>query len=295
MTRLKVKEREDLFAATPPLESTKLMFRMVVAVRESCGEGTMFYRREEGPVERKVRGRGCGWSCLRRSESMGHTRGCGDGFTECRKRPRSWRVKGFAEIVRLVVSLKCKTPVIFVFFFGFLRLHLFLVFFVASYVFILFFPSTPSFPSRCFHLFPFDFSCLFPFVFSVLCPCVRCPFVSLLPLGVLSRLTTMPPTRRGFGPGHGPYTAPAPSPKAPFFSSSVAAQAHAHREHCTTCAGLSQKKRGSRTVGKFCVPWLSPSSTPCVLAVVAVYLAPVRSQATPDPLFEKTIRAFFVP
>ena len=39
------------------------------------------------------------------SESMGNTRGCGDGFTECGKRPQGgrrtapeiWRVKGFAE------------------------------------------------------------------------------------------------------------------------------------------------------------------------------------------------------
>ena len=59
-------EREDLFAAMPPLESKKLMFRMVAAVRGAAeekgargGEADV-YRREEGPFKCEVRGRRVG-------------------------------------------------------------------------------------------------------------------------------------------------------------------------------------------------------------------------------------------
>ena len=62
-----VEEREDLFAAMPPLESKKLMFRMVAAGEEAAeGEGgsrkvkLMFIDVRKAPLKCEVRGRRVG-------------------------------------------------------------------------------------------------------------------------------------------------------------------------------------------------------------------------------------------
>ena len=78
-----VEEGEDLFAVMPPLESKKLMFRMVAAVRRQRRRRVleevklMFIDvKKRMPTCARRSKKKNGWSCLKSSGSTGSTRGC---------------------------------------------------------------------------------------------------------------------------------------------------------------------------------------------------------------------------